>query len=59
VNSSTVRKQLYAYLDESGDLGFGQGGTERFTIAFVTAEHNNTYFVQVFVTQKGKPNASS
>jgi hypothetical protein len=26
---------IYVYLDESGDLGFGQGGTKYFTIAFV------------------------
>ena len=26
---------MYVYLDESGDLGFSQGGTEYFTIAFV------------------------
>jgi len=26
---------MYVYLDESGDLGFGQGGTKYFTIAFV------------------------
>jgi len=38
VNSSTVEKQLYVYLDESGDLGFGQGGTKYFTIAFVIVE---------------------
>jgi len=25
---------MYIYLDESGDLGFGQGGTKYFTIAF-------------------------
>ena len=29
---------MYVYLDESGDLGFGQGGTKYFTIAFVIAE---------------------
>jgi hypothetical protein len=26
---------MYVYLDESGDLGFGEGSTEYFTIAFV------------------------
>ena len=26
---------MYVYLDESGDLGFGEGGTRYFTIAFV------------------------
>ena len=26
---------MYIYLDESGDLGFGRGGTKYFTIAFV------------------------
>ena len=26
---------MYVYLDESGDLGFGQGGSKYFTIAFV------------------------
>jgi len=26
---------VYVYLDESGDLGFGEGGTKYFTIAFV------------------------
>ncbi len=30
---------MYVYLDESGDLGFGQGGTKYFTIAFVVAEN--------------------
>ena len=35
MSSSTVERQLYVYLDESGDLGFGQGGTKYFTIAFV------------------------
>jgi len=30
---------MYVYLDESGDLGFGQGGTRYFTIAFVTMEN--------------------
>jgi len=30
---------MYVYLDESGDLGFGQGGTRYFTIAFVTTEN--------------------
>jgi len=34
VNSTAVEEQLYVYLDESGDLGFGQGGTKYFTIAF-------------------------
>ena len=29
---------MYVYLDESGDLGFGQGATRYFTIAFVTTE---------------------
>ena len=29
---------MYVYLDESGDLGFGQGGTRYFTIAFVVME---------------------
>ena len=29
---------MYVYLDESGDLGFGQGGTKYFTIAFVVME---------------------
>jgi hypothetical protein len=27
---------MYVYLDESGDLGFRQGGTKYFTIAFIT-----------------------
>jgi len=30
---------MYVYLDESGDLGFGQGGTKYFTIAFVVMEN--------------------
>ena len=30
---------MYIYLDESGDLGFGQGGTKYFTIAFVVMEN--------------------
>jgi len=30
---------MYIYLDESGDLGFGQGGTKYFTIAFVATEN--------------------
>ena len=29
---------MYVYLDESGDLGFGQGGSRYFTIAFVVME---------------------
>jgi len=29
---------MYVYLDESGDLGFGQGGSRYFTIAFVVIE---------------------
>lgn len=29
---------MYVYLDESGDLGFGEGGTRYFTIAFVVME---------------------
>jgi len=29
---------MYVYLDESGDLGFAQGGTKYFTIAFVTVQ---------------------
>jgi len=29
---------VYVYLDESGDLGFGEGGTGYFTIAFVVME---------------------
>ncbi len=34
---------MYIYLDESGDLGFRQGGTKYFTIAFVIME-NPIYF---------------
>ena len=30
---------MYVYLDESGDLGFGQGGTKYFTIAFAAMEN--------------------
>jgi len=30
---------MYVYLDESGDLGFGQGGTKYFTIAFVVMKN--------------------
>jgi len=30
---------MYVYLDESGDLGFGQGGTKYFTIAFVVVKN--------------------
>ena len=30
---------MYVYLDESGDLGFGQGGTKYFTVAFVIMEN--------------------
>lgn len=30
---------MYIYLDESGDLGFGEGGTKYFTIAFVVMEN--------------------
>lgn len=30
---------MYVYLDESGDLGFAQGSTKYFTIAFVTMEN--------------------
>jgi len=29
---------MYIYLDESGDLGFGEGSTEYFTIAFIVLE---------------------
>jgi hypothetical protein len=29
---------MYVYLDESGDLGFGQGGTKYFTIAFIVVK---------------------
>jgi hypothetical protein len=29
---------VHVYLDESGDLGFGEGGTDYFTIAFVIVE---------------------
>ena len=38
MNSSPLEKTLYVYLDESGDLGFGQGGTRYFTIAFIIVE---------------------
>jgi len=31
---------MYVYLDESGDLGFGQGGSRYFTIAFVVMENH-------------------
>ena len=34
---------MHVYLDESGDLGFGQGGTKYFTVAFVVTE-NPTQF---------------
>ena len=30
---------MYVYLDESGDLGFGQGGSRYFTVAFVIMEN--------------------
>jgi hypothetical protein len=30
---------IYVYLDESGDLGFGRGGTKYFTIAFVVVKN--------------------
>jgi len=30
---------MYIYLDESGDLGFGQGGTKYFTITFIVLEN--------------------
>ena len=30
---------MYVYLDESGDLGFREGGTKYFTIAFVVMEN--------------------
>jgi len=30
---------MYVFLDESGDLGFGRGGTKYFTIAFVVMEN--------------------
>jgi len=35
VSTPDVERQLYVYLDESGDLGFGQKSTRYFTIAFV------------------------
>ena len=34
---------MYAYLDESGDLGFGQGGTDYFTIAFAVMNNPNHF----------------
>jgi hypothetical protein len=36
---------MYVYLDESGDLGFGQGGTKYFTIAFVVLK-DPIYFIR-------------
>ncbi|MBM3148587.1 MAG: DUF3800 domain-containing protein, partial [Chloroflexi bacterium] len=30
---------MYVYLDESGDLGFGEGSTAYFTIAFVVVDN--------------------
>lgn len=30
---------MYVFLDESGDLGFGQGGTKYFTIAFAIVDN--------------------
>ena len=33
------KRVMYVYLDESGDLGFGQGGTKYFTIAFAIMEN--------------------
>jgi len=35
MKDSVIGKTVHVYLDESGDLGFGQGGTKYFTIAFV------------------------
>jgi len=36
---------MYIYLDESGDLGFGQGGTKYFTIAFAVLK-DPIYFIR-------------
>lgn len=33
-----MSKKIYIYLDESGDLGFGKGGSNYFTIAFLATE---------------------
>jgi len=46
---------MYVYLDESGDLGFGQGGSKYFTIAFVVVE-NPIYFLRCVKETKIKHN---
>ena len=38
---------MYVYLDESGDLGFGQGGSRYFTIAFVIMKDPTNFIRRV------------
>jgi len=46
---------MYVYLDESGDLGFGQGGSRYFTIAFVVTE-DPSHFIRCVKEVKIKYN---
>jgi hypothetical protein len=46
---------MYIYLDESGDLGFGRGGSRYFTIAFVVME-DPTHFIRCVRETKMKYN---
>ena len=46
---------MYVYLDESGDLGFGQGGSRYFTIAFVVVK-DPIYFIRCIKEIKIKHN---
>ena len=38
---------MYVYLDESGDLGFGQGGSRYFTISFVVVKDQIHFIICV------------
>jgi hypothetical protein len=46
---------MYVYLDESGDLGFGQGSSRYFTIAFVVVK-NPIHFIRCVKEIKIKHN---
>ena len=49
---------MYVYLDESGDLGFGQGGSKYFTIAFVVVR-DPIHFIRCVKEIKIKHNIPS
>ena len=46
---------MYVYLDESGDLGFGQGGSRYFTISFVVVK-DQIHFIRCVKEVKIKYN---